>query len=142
LGRRSNSWWWVGELEKMSEVVLYFIMFLDVTLVVVNNRKYCGRVARELGSSFSHHSFLATMNAGVQNLVISLGAMQRMFFFPFLFIQPLKEKFPVARKIPFDDPEVLTYVRIGYVLTQLTALAIYYYVSLTVCFSVASSFPN
>jgi len=114
-------------------------MFLDVR--VVNNRKHCGRVARA-DSSFSHHSFLATMNAGVQNLVISLGAMQRMFLFPFFFIQPLKKKIPVARKIPFDDPEVLTYVRIGYVLTQLTALAIYYYVSLTVCFRLLCSFPN
>ncbi|KAK0446107.1 inorganic phosphate transporter [Armillaria borealis] len=33
------------------------------------------------------------MNAGIQNLVISLGAMQ------------------VARKIPFDDPDVLNYAR-------------------------------
>jgi hypothetical protein len=36
--------------------------------------------------SFSHHSsipLLATMNAGVQNPVISLGAMQGMFFFHF-----------------------------------------------------------
>lgn len=73
------------------------------------------------------------MNAGIQNLVISLGAMQSMFFFSHLFIQPLK-KISVARKIPFDDPEVLTYVRIGYVLSQVIALGIYYYVSMAVRF--------
>ncbi|KIM35970.1 hypothetical protein M413DRAFT_449437 [Hebeloma cylindrosporum] len=54
------------------------------------------------------------MNAGVQNLVISLGAMQ------------------IARKIPFDDPDVLIYVRIAYVLSQVIALGIYYYVSLII----------
>ncbi|RXW20201.1 hypothetical protein EST38_g5647 [Candolleomyces aberdarensis] len=51
------------------------------------------------------------MSGGVQNLVISLGAMQ------------------LARKIPFEDPDVLLYVRIGYVSVQLIVLAIYYYVS-------------
>ncbi|PPQ91296.1 hypothetical protein CVT25_006241 [Psilocybe cyanescens] len=54
------------------------------------------------------------MNAGVQNLVISLGAMQ------------------LARKISFDDPEVLNYVRIGYVASQLIVLAVYYYVSMAI----------
>ncbi|KDR72424.1 hypothetical protein GALMADRAFT_270806 [Galerina marginata CBS 339.88] len=54
------------------------------------------------------------MNAGVQNLVISLGAMQ------------------LARKIPFDDPVTLNYVRVGYVSVQLIMLAVYYYVSLTI----------
>ena len=38
----------------------------------------------------------------------------------------------VARKIPFDDPEVLNYVRVGYVTTQLIILGVYYYVSITV----------
>ncbi|KAJ2923731.1 hypothetical protein H1R20_g13368, partial [Candolleomyces eurysporus] len=51
------------------------------------------------------------MSGGAQNLVISLGAMQ------------------LARKIPFEDPDVLLYVRIGYVSVQLIVLAIYYYVS-------------
>ncbi|KJA16395.1 hypothetical protein HYPSUDRAFT_147815 [Hypholoma sublateritium FD-334 SS-4] len=51
------------------------------------------------------------MNAAVQNMVISLGAMQ------------------VARKIPFDDPIVLNYVRIGYVFSQLLALGTYFYLS-------------
>ncbi|KAH9482027.1 SRP-independent targeting protein 3 [Psilocybe cubensis] len=51
------------------------------------------------------------MSAGVQNLVISLGAMQ------------------LARKIPFDDPETLNYVRIGYVASQLVVLGVYYYIS-------------
>ena len=35
----------------------------------------------------------------------------------------------VARKIPFEDPEVLMYVRLGYVATQLATLAIYFYTS-------------
>ncbi|TFY66130.1 hypothetical protein EVG20_g4954 [Dentipellis fragilis] len=51
------------------------------------------------------------MNAPIQQLAISLGVMQ------------------VARKIPFDDPEVLLYVRIGYVVSQLVILATYFYVS-------------
>ena len=55
-----------------------------------------------------------TMNSGIQNLIISLGAMQ------------------VARKIPFDDPQVLNYVRVGYVVSQLIILTVYYYVSTTV----------
>ncbi|THH14238.1 hypothetical protein EW146_g6078 [Bondarzewia mesenterica] len=51
------------------------------------------------------------MNAPLQNLAISLGVMQ------------------VARKIPFDDPQVLYYVRIGYVLSQVIVLAVYYFTS-------------
>ncbi|OCH86162.1 inorganic phosphate transporter [Obba rivulosa] len=54
------------------------------------------------------------MNAAVSNLLISLGAMQ------------------VARKIPFEDPEVLTYVRIAYVASQVIILAVYYYVSMKI----------
>ncbi|KAI0058783.1 inorganic phosphate transporter [Artomyces pyxidatus] len=51
------------------------------------------------------------MNAPLQNLAISLGVMQ------------------VARKIPFDDPKVLEYVRIGYVASQVIILAVYYFAS-------------
>jgi hypothetical protein len=40
--------------------------------------------------------------------------------------------FTVARKIPFDDPDILNYVRIGYVTAQLVILGVYYYVSITV----------
>jgi hypothetical protein len=36
---------------------------------------------------------------------------------------------PVARKIPFDDPQTLTYVRIAYVAVQLIVLGTYYYMS-------------
>jgi hypothetical protein len=54
------------------------------------------------------------MNAGVQNLVVSLGLMQ------------------VARKIPFEDPQVVLYVRIAYVAVQVIALGVYYYISATV----------
>ncbi|KAF7789736.1 hypothetical protein EIP86_000682 [Pleurotus ostreatoroseus] len=51
------------------------------------------------------------MNSATQNLLVSVVAMQ------------------VARKIPFDDPQVLTYVRIAYVVTQIVVLGVYYYVS-------------
>ncbi|KAH7910521.1 inorganic phosphate transporter [Hygrophoropsis aurantiaca] len=51
------------------------------------------------------------MNSGVQNIVISLGAMQ------------------VARRIPFDDPDVLNYVRIGYITSQIVILGAYFFVS-------------
>ncbi|KAI0050472.1 inorganic phosphate transporter [Auriscalpium vulgare] len=51
------------------------------------------------------------MNGPLQNLAISLGVMQ------------------LARKVPFDDPQVLDYVRIGYIATQTITLAVYYYVS-------------
>ncbi|KAI6035732.1 inorganic phosphate transporter [Pisolithus marmoratus] len=51
------------------------------------------------------------MNAGLQNIFISLGAMQ------------------LARKIPFDDPVVLNYVRVGYITSQIIILGTYFYVS-------------
>lgn len=35
----------------------------------------------------------------------------------------------MARRIPFDDPQTLTYVRIAYVATQVTVLGVYYYVA-------------
>ena len=38
----------------------------------------------------------------------------------------------VARKIPFEDPQVLQYVRIAYVATQVIVLGVYYYVGLQV----------
>ncbi|ESK81717.1 inorganic phosphate transporter [Moniliophthora roreri MCA 2997] len=52
------------------------------------------------------------MSSPVQNLVISLAAMQ------------------LARRIDFNDPETLNYARLGYVATQLIILGIYYYVSM------------
>ncbi|PCH42704.1 inorganic phosphate transporter [Wolfiporia cocos MD-104 SS10] len=51
------------------------------------------------------------MNAAASNLVISLLAMQ------------------VARKIDFNDPQVLTTVRIAYVAVQAIILATYYFTS-------------
>ncbi|KIJ62997.1 hypothetical protein HYDPIDRAFT_93714 [Hydnomerulius pinastri MD-312] len=51
------------------------------------------------------------MNSGVQNIVISLGAMQ------------------IARRIPFDDPVVLNYVRLGYITSQVIILGAYFFVS-------------
>jgi hypothetical protein len=38
----------------------------------------------------------------------------------------------VARKIPFDDPQVLLYVRAAYVIVQVVILGTYYLVSLRV----------
>lgn len=35
----------------------------------------------------------------------------------------------VARKIPFENPDVLMYVRTGYVLSQAITLGLYYYMS-------------
>lgn len=35
----------------------------------------------------------------------------------------------VARKIDFENPEILNYVRIGYVASQLLTLGIYFYIS-------------
>ncbi|KIM58387.1 hypothetical protein SCLCIDRAFT_1191462 [Scleroderma citrinum Foug A] len=55
------------------------------------------------------------MNAGVQNIVLSLGAMQ------------------VARRIPFDDPVVLNYVRLGYITSQIIILGTYFYISYKAC---------
>lgn len=34
----------------------------------------------------------------------------------------------MAKKVPFDDPQVLTYVRIAYVATQVVVLGVYFYV--------------
>ncbi|KAM6504033.1 inorganic phosphate transporter [Amanita muscaria] len=51
------------------------------------------------------------MSSAVQNLAISLGVMQ------------------VARRIPFDNPQVLLGVRIAYVVTQVVVLGIYYQIS-------------
>ncbi|QRV74764.1 inorganic phosphate transporter PHO88 [Ceratobasidium sp. AG-Ba] len=51
------------------------------------------------------------MNPAVTNLMVSLGAMQ------------------VARKIPFEDPQVLQWVRIGYIAAQVICLATFYVVS-------------
>ena len=55
------------------------------------------------------------MNSAVQNLAISLGVMQ------------------LARRIPFDNPQVLLAVRVAYVVTQVVVLGVYYYISTKVC---------
>ncbi|KAF7317891.1 Inorganic phosphate transporter [Mycena kentingensis (nom. inval.)] len=38
----------------------------------------------------------------------------------------------VARKIPFEDPQILYYVRIGYVAVQVLVMSIYFYISMTI----------
>ena len=128
----------VGGTRENVRIVFCFVSYL----VVVNNRKHCRRVARA-GARFLFWALLFSCQRErrVQNLVISLGAMQGMFFFSFLLIQSPKN-ISSCPKNTFDDPEVLTYVCIGYVLTQLTVLAMYYYVSMTIFFPVSSSFPN
>jgi hypothetical protein len=35
----------------------------------------------------------------------------------------------VARKIPFDDPVVLNYVRAGYIIAQGISIAVFFYIS-------------
>lgn len=70
------------------------------------------------------------MNAGVQNIMISLGAMQSTLSALFGWNDPLNSLFVlVARRIPFDDPAILNYVRLGYVLSQLIILGTYFFVS-------------
>lgn len=65
------------------------------------------------------------MNAATSNLAVSLLVMQgkkSAKLVIWLFLISLQ----VARKIPFDDPEVLLYARIGYVSAQLIVLAAYF----------------
>jgi len=54
------------------------------------------------------------MNPAITNLAISLGAMQ------------------VSRRLPMDDPQFITYLRIGYVVSQVLSLAIYYFIILKI----------
>ena len=85
------------------------------------------------------------MNAATSNLVISLGAMQGTFnsstrvgnahrlakVMDVLTCISLLNV--VARKIDFDNPQVLLYVRIAYVAVQAFVLGTYYYTSAKVC---------
>jgi len=54
------------------------------------------------------------MNAATSNIAISLIVMQ------------------VARKISFDDPQVLTYARVGYVSAQLIVLAVFFFATMKI----------
>ena len=56
-------------------------------------------------------------------MLVQLSSKLRLTNFEFLL---------VARKIPFDDPDVLNYVRIAYVTAQVIILSVYYYVSFVV----------
>jgi hypothetical protein len=38
----------------------------------------------------------------------------------------------VARRLPLEDPDFITYLRIGYVASQLISLAIYWFITLKV----------
>lgn len=69
------------------------------------------------------------MNPALQNLVVSLVAMQCEFSGLILFNLTYSV---VARRIAFDDPVILNYVRIGYATAQVIILATYYWVSFTV----------
>jgi hypothetical protein len=77
------------------------------------------------------------MNAPMQSLAISLGVMQRNSIFSLLPCSHLTSHtchsdLIVARKIPFDNPQVLDYVRIAYVVSQAFSLLVYYYTSIKV----------
>lgn len=55
------------------------------------------------------------MNAAVTNMAVMFGVMQ------------------FAKRIPFDDqPEYITYARIGYLLAQLGCLAVFYFCSIQI----------
>jgi hypothetical protein len=72
------------------------------------------------------------MSSPFINVAISLGAMQRTYV-PFSIISSCFHSIiSVARRISFDDPEVLNYIRIAYVVTQIIVLGTYYYVSTAV----------
>jgi len=66
------------------------------------------------------------MNAATSNLAVSLLVMQSENPANHLFKFSDNFLLQVARKIPFDDPEVLLYARIGYVSAQLIVLAVYF----------------
>jgi len=51
------------------------------------------------------------MNPAIQNLVISMGAMQ------------------LARKVPFENPDILLAARVGYVVSQIIIVGVYLYIS-------------
>lgn len=75
------------------------------------------------------------MNAATSNLAISLLVMQSEKTDVLLFLY-FDAFYKVARKIPFDDPEVLLYARIGYVSAQIVVLAVYF-----VCSSKVGNHP-
>ncbi|RSH85848.1 uncharacterized protein EHS24_004028 [Apiotrichum porosum] len=54
------------------------------------------------------------MNPAITNLAVSLGAMQ------------------IARRLPTDDPQVVMYLRAGYVGAQALSFLIYYYVTMKI----------
>ena len=88
-------------------------------------------IARDTTTStvffFNLDQNLLTMNAATSNLAISLLVMQSKKPDIFHTLDSLDNVFPtVARKISFDDPEVLLYARIGYVSAQAIVLALYF----------------
>ena len=72
------------------------------------------------------------MNAATTNLVVSLGAMQGWFRGLVSNTETVFTLVSVARKIDFEDPQILTYVRIAYVAVQVIVLGTYYYTSMKV----------
>jgi len=81
------------------------------------------------------------MNAATSNLAVSLLVMQGEDPANYLFKFSDNFFLQVARKIPFDDPEVLLYARIGYVSAQLIVLAVYFVCSsrVSICLSQPTS---
>ena len=96
-------------------------------------------VSCDSSSSFAIFLTLPNMSAPVQNLVISLIAMQCQYpRFLKKAVQVLYGKLTittfwpgkkVTRKIPFTDPGVLFYVRAAYAAVQLFQFAVFYYTS-------------
>lgn len=72
-------------------------------------------------------------NPAVSNLILSLGAMQGTSSLNS--VKNHSSHNAVARKIPMEDPQVVNYLRIGYVSAQLISLAIYYFITLKVSLS-------
>jgi len=71
------------------------------------------------------------MSSPVINLAVSLGAMQGLLYWVHIYY-PCSWTSSVARRIPFEDPEILNYVRIAYVVSQVIVLSVYFYVSTAV----------
>ena len=78
----------------------------------------------------------STMNAGMQNLVVSLGVMEgTVRLLQTIVASSDRYMFVVTREleIPFENPQVILYIRIVYIAVQMIHLGVYYYILTTVC---------
>lgn len=72
-------------------------------------------------------------NPAITNMVISLGGMQRESETGLERTGERLTSLLVARKLPMSDPDFITYLRMAYVMSQTSALVIYYYITMKVC---------